>query len=83
MNWNDNRPNDLFSPKIRSNNLNFGRSSGSPIFGPSHPPAGGQWQNSEKQYRLTAAGTAPDLHRIPFLRPFSNTEKSATKTMQM
>jgi hypothetical protein len=34
---------------------------------PSHPDQSGQWQEySESLKRLTAAGTAPVLHRIPY-----------------
>ncbi len=56
-----------FHPKAMNQEKQLGRSPDLPNFyQPSHPE--GQWQREwiEALFRLTVAGTATDLHRIPF-----------------
>jgi hypothetical protein len=56
----------------------LGRSSGSPGF--LHLPAFmAVALDSDTVYRLTAAGTAPALHRIPFSFPFREMETEIPK----
>jgi hypothetical protein len=55
----------LFFPKAKNNAVKFDRSSGSPGF--LHLPAiQAVVLDSDTVFGLTAAGTAPALHRIPF-----------------
>jgi hypothetical protein len=71
----------LFIPKLNYLKRIYGRSSGSfRLLMPSHPEtildSGDVFNktNCTRQLELTAAGTAPVFHRIPFLIPFVDNE---------